>query len=130
MPLLFTGRLSSGVWILSPSGPLTLGSGSERLREALIEKFDAGFHRLLIDCSGLTTVDSHGLGEIVSAYSAIVRRGGALKLLLPSKRLQELLAITGLDTLLETYGDESAALRSLNAQSSAKAKAALDDFLE
>jgi anti-sigma B factor antagonist len=130
MPLLLTGRLSAGVWILSPSGPMTLGSGSELLRETLIEKFDAGFHRLLIDCSAITTVDSAGLGEIVSAYSAIVRRGGALKLLHPSKRLQELLAITRLDTLLETYDDESAALRSLNAQSSAKAKAALDDFLE
>ena len=125
-----TGRLSAGVWILSPAGSLTLGSGSDQVREALIEKVESGFQRLLIDCSQVTTVDSQGLGDIVSAYSAIVRRGGALKLLHPSRRLRDLLKITHIDSLLPCFDDERAAIQSFDARAGAAAKAALDDFLE
>ena len=79
MAIPMNGRLSGGAWILSPTGAMTLGSGCEQVREVLAAKYDAGFHHLILDCSQLTSVDSHGLGEIVAVYATIVRRGGSLK---------------------------------------------------
>ncbi len=96
----------------------------------LVAKYDAGFHHLILDCSQLTTVDSNGLGEMVAAYSAIVRRGGALKLLQPSPRLLELLRMTRLDMLLESHKDERSCVLSFSFQADAKAKQALNEFLK
>lgn len=124
------GRLSGGVWILCPAGAMTLNSGCEQVRDMLVAKYDEGFHHLILDCSQLTTVDSNGLGEMVAAYSAIVRRGGALKLLQPSPRLLELLRMTRLNMLLESHTDERACVLSFTSQADAKAKQALNEFLK
>ena len=123
-------RLSGGVAIVTLKGPMTLGSGCEQIREALMRQYETGSHHMLIDCSLLTTVDSAGLGEIVASYSAIARRGGSLKLLHPTQRLRELLKTTRLDTLLESYNDEPAAIASFRSGADEKSQQALNDFLK
>ena len=109
---------------------MTLGVNSEKVREALLLQYESGMHHLLLDCSQLTMVDSSGLGEIVASYSAIVRRGGSLKLLKPTARLRELLKTTRLDSLLETYEDEPTAIASFHSDADVKAHRALDAFLK
>lgn len=123
-------RMVNGVMVVDLSGRLTLGPEVELLREALLAAVDRGERRLLLNCAGLTYVDSAGVGELVSAYSAVVRRGGELKLLKPNGRLRDVLEITRLDTLIPICEDEEAAVAAFTTASPVDAKRALDANLE
>jgi anti-sigma B factor antagonist len=118
------------VLVVDLSGRLTLGPEVEVLRAELLGQVDRGERRLLLNCEGLTYIDSAGVGELVSAYSAVVRRGGELKLLKPGGRLREVLQITRLDTLIPVCEDEETAVTEFTTASSLDAKRALDRYTE
>ena len=67
---------------------------------------------MLVDLSGVSHVDSAGLGELVQAYATTKTRGGALKLLNVTTRLRDLLVITKLLTVFEVFDSEASALAS------------------
>ena len=71
-----------------------------------------GHKQVLVDLSGVAYVDSAGLGELVQAYATTKSRGGALKLMNVTKRLRDLLVVTKLLTVFETFDDEASALAS------------------
>ena len=121
-------RLVNGVTVVDLEGHLTLGPEVELLRAALLVAVDRGERRLLLNCGGLTYVDSAGVGELVSAYSAVVRRGGELKLLKPNGRLREVLQITRLDTLIPMCEDEETAVTTYTEASSVQAKRTLESL--
>ncbi|SPF43832.1 Anti-sigma factor antagonist [Candidatus Sulfopaludibacter sp. SbA4] len=122
-------RYAGGVTIFDLNGRLTSGLAGDSLRDKLFDAFEHGHRLLLLNCEGLTYVDSGGLGELVSAYAAMVRRGGALKLLRPSKRLAELLQLTRLDALFEIEDDEAAALAGFRAPDKVHTQRKLADYL-
>ena len=68
--------------------------------------------QLLVDLGGVSYVDSAGLGEMVQAYATTKNRGGALKLVNVTKRLRDLLVVTKLVTVFDTFDDEASALAS------------------
>jgi anti-sigma B factor antagonist len=80
----------------------------------------AGFRRILLDTADVTYIDSSGLGELVAAYTNVTNAGGEMKLLNLCKRTDDLLTITKLYTVFDTFEDEAWALRSFSV-----AKAAL-----
>ena len=86
------------------AGPLLMLMGLQRVSAV------AG--SLLLNLEGVPYIDSAGLGEIVRTYTTVSRQGGKLKLLNLTKRIQDLLAITKLLTVFETYEDESEAVKS------------------
>jgi anti-sigma B factor antagonist len=59
-------------------------------------------------------VDSAGLGEIVRCFTTVSRKNGKLKLLHLTKRIQDLLSITKLITVFETYDSEQDAVKSFS----------------
>ncbi|MEM1203605.1 MAG: STAS domain-containing protein [Acidobacteriota bacterium] len=92
-----------GVTVLSPKGKITIGVGDVALRGAVAEALEAGARNILIDLGGVTTIDSSGVGELVSAFTTVTNRGGKLKLAnLPSK-VVDILQITQLITVFETF---------------------------
>jgi anti-sigma B factor antagonist len=78
-----------------------------------------GQKNLLLNLEGVPYIDSAGLGEIVRTYTTVSRQGGALKLVNLTKRITDLLSITKLLTVFETFDLEKDAVASF--QSSAKA---------
>jgi len=122
-------RYSGGITIFDLAGRLTSGLAGDSLRDKLFDAFEHGHRLLLLNCEGLTFIDSGGLGELVSAHAAIVRRGGAIKLLSPSKRLAELLQLTRLDALFEIEQEEAAALASFRTPDKVQTQRKLADFL-
>ena len=60
-------------------------------------------------------IDSAGLGEIVRTYTTVSRQGGSLKLLNLTKRITDLLSITKLLTVFETFDSENEAVQSFSA---------------
>ena len=107
-------RVVGGVTILDLSGKMTLGEGDELLREKIASLVNAGQKSLLLNLEGVPYIDSAGLGEIVRTYTTVSRQGGKLKLLNLTKRIQDLLAITKLLTVFETYESEPDAIKSFN----------------
>jgi anti-sigma B factor antagonist len=70
--------------------------------------------RVLIDLSSVSRIDSAGIGVLMNCYCHALRNSGALKLLHPTAPVREVLKITNLDSVLETFEDETAAIRSFS----------------
>jgi anti-sigma B factor antagonist len=108
------GRVVGNVTILDLKGKLVLDEGLGQLRDA-IEAARRDGHRLLLNLAAVPYIDSAGLGEVVRTYTTVSRQGGSLKLLSLTKRIQDLLAITKLLTVFETFENEQDAIKSFGA---------------
>ena len=105
-------RQAGDVTILDMSGKITIGEGSVALRTAIRRLLEEGKKRILLNLAGVSYVDSSGIGELVSSYTAINKEGGQLKLLNLTQKIQDLLTITKLLTVFDTYDSEAEALNS------------------
>ncbi|HWC75958.1 MAG TPA: STAS domain-containing protein [Blastocatellia bacterium] len=103
-------RVVDGVSVLDLSGKIVLGEGDVQVRERIKDLLADGQRRILLNLADVTYIDSAGLGGLISAYTTTKREGGQLKLVNLTKRLQDLLAITKLITVFDTYENESDAL--------------------
>ncbi|HVE71008.1 MAG TPA: STAS domain-containing protein [Thermoanaerobaculia bacterium] len=107
-----TTRTVDNVEIISLQGKITIGAGDTQLREVITNSVNAGKTNILLDLSGVTTIDSSGIGELVGSYTTVTNRGGKLKLLHLPAKLNELLHVTQLITVFEVYEDEREAVGS------------------
>lgn len=123
-------RHVSGVTILDVKGRLVIGSEGETLRNLMLRSYEQGNRWMLLNCAGIEYVDSSGLGDLVSAYSTLIRRGGVLRLLNPTERLSDLLELTRLDQLFDIYDDELIALASFTGPSNARTQQKLAKYLD
>ena len=105
-------RKNEGVTILEPKGKITIGKGDIALREAVHQSLDADSKDILINLKDVTTIDSSGIGELVSAYTTVTNRGGRLKLLHLPPKVQDILQITQLVTVFDIHDDEAEAVAS------------------
>ena len=109
-----TEREEGNVTILDLSGKITIGEGSVQLREAVRGLLERGRKNLLINLGGVDYVDSSGIGELVSCYTTTKNQGGHLKLLHLTKKIRDLLSITKLLTVFESFDDEAEAVKSFS----------------
>ena len=96
--------------ILDLDGPLKLGEAEQAFREAIQELVDTGTTHVAVNLSGVTELDSSGIGVLVRAYSTLKRAGGKCTYYAPSKRVQQILKMVRLDAILDLAEDEAAAL--------------------
>ena len=102
------------VTILDLKGKMTLGEGDELLKDKINSLIHQGQRKLLLNLEGVPYIDSAGLGEIVRTYTTVSRQGGSLKLVNLTKRITDLLSITKLLTVFETFDTEQEALQSFS----------------
>ena len=102
------------VVVLDLKGKITLGEGDELLKDKVNSLVNQGRRKILLNFREVPYVDSAGLGEIVRTYTTVSRQGGSLKLLSLTKRITDLLAITKLLTVFETFDTESDAIKSFS----------------
>ncbi|MBA3270134.1 MAG: STAS domain-containing protein [Acidobacteria bacterium] len=105
-------RTVSGVTVLDLKGKMTLGEGDELLKDKINSLLADGKKKLILNLEGVPYIDSAGLGEIVRTYTTVSRQGGSLKLLNLTKRIEDLLSITKLLTVFETFDTEAEAINS------------------
>ncbi len=105
-------RQAGDITILDMDGKVTIGEGSIALRSAIRRLLGEGKKKILLNLSGVGYVDSSGIGELVSSFTAVNKEGGNLKLLNLTQKIQDLLAITKLLTVFDVYEAESDALGS------------------
>jgi len=109
-----TERQAGDVTILDMSGAVRIGEGSVALRDAIRGLADGGKKKIILNLAGVSYVDSTGIGELIANYTTISRQGGQLKLLNLTDRIQNLLVITKLLTVFDSYEDEAEALKSFH----------------
>jgi anti-sigma B factor antagonist len=98
--------------ILDCSGKITLGEGTMSIRNTVRDLLDSGSKKIILNLAEITYIDSAGIGELVSTYTTVVNNGGRLKLLNLTNKIQQLLTITKLLTVFETFDNEEAVLES------------------
>jgi anti-sigma B factor antagonist len=103
------------VMVLDLKGRLTMGEGDELLKDKVNSLVNQGHRKIVLNLADVPYIDSAGLGEIVRTYTTVSRQGGSLKLLNLTKRITDLLAITKLLTVFETFDSENDAVRSFSA---------------
>jgi anti-sigma B factor antagonist len=105
-------RQVGSVMILDLKGKITLGEGDEALKDKINSLILQGHKKMLLNFGDVPYIDSAGLGEIVRTYTTVSRQGGQLKLVNLTKRITDLLSITKLLTVFETFDNEPEALKS------------------
>jgi anti-sigma B factor antagonist len=105
-------RTSSNVTIIDLSGNLIIGKSEESLRETIKQMIAADSKLLLLNLADVPTIDSSGIGAMIKSFTSVKEAGGKLKVLRPSRMARQLLSITGLLSVLETYEDEKTAISS------------------
>ncbi len=116
MPCKATIRQVGDVTIVDLSGRITLGDGSGVVRETVKDVLKGGQKNLLLNLGDVSYIDSSGLGELVGAYATGANQGSQIKLLNVQKRVHDLLQLTKLYTVFESFTSETAALRSFGAR--------------
>ena len=105
-------RVVNEVTILDLKGKITLGDGDEVLKDKINSLVLQNRRRILLNLAEVPYIDSAGLGEVVRTYTTVSRQGGQLKLVNLTKRITDLLSITKLLTVFETFDTEAEALKS------------------
>ena len=94
------------------SGKITLGEGSAILRTTIRGLIERGHRKILLNLADVGYIDSSGIGELVSAYTAVRTASGEMKLLQLTRRVHDILQITRLVTVFDVQAEEDVAVRS------------------
>ena len=113
MSMLLKPRRLDDVVVLDLSGRITIGEGTVILRDTIRKLLEAGDRKFILNLSNCDYIDSSGLGELVTSFTTVRSAGGELKLVNLTRRVQDLLQITKLLTVFESYNDETEAVKSL-----------------
>jgi len=105
-------RQAGDVTILDMVGSVRMGEGAVSLRNSIRGLNDEGKKKILLNLAGVKNVDSSGIGELIANYTTISRAGGQLKLLNLTDKIQNLLVITKLLTVFDSFDNEAEALSS------------------
>ena len=105
-----TVRKVGHVSVLDLSGKITIGEGDVVLRERVHEILESGQKNILLNLEKVSYMDSAGIGELVACYKRTKEKGGTVKLLKPSGKVSDLLQLTKLEEVFDTYADEREAL--------------------
>jgi len=105
-------RAVGDVVVLDLKGKITLGEGDELLKDKVNSLVNQGHKKIILNLADVPYIDSAGLGEVVRTYTTVSRQGGSLKLLNLTKRIEDLLSITKLLTVFDTFDSEAEAVKS------------------
>ena len=112
-------RTVGDVVVLDIKGRVQLGEGDEMLKDKVNSLLNQGRKKIVLNLAEVPYIDSAGLGEVVRTFTTVSRQGGNLKLLNLTKRITDLLAITKLLTVFDTYDSEQDAVQSFSASAKA-----------
>ena len=112
MSVTVSTRRVGRVTVVAAAGRMTAGEAAAGFRETIRTLVSGGQKKVLVNLSEVSYMDSSGIGELVSGFTTLANHGGAMKLLKPNKRVQDLLLSTKLHTVFEVYENEQEALGS------------------
>ncbi|HXZ10776.1 MAG TPA: STAS domain-containing protein [Candidatus Sulfotelmatobacter sp.] len=114
MALRMTDRDVSGITVLEIEGRIVLGEESNSFREKVKSLLAAGKKKIVLNLSNVSYIDSAGLGTLVATFHSARSQGATLKLANLGAKFKEVLQVTKLMTVFDTYDNEAAAVASFS----------------
>lgn len=105
-------RKNGDVTIFDLKGKILIGEGIDELREAINDSIKANEKKLLLNFDQVPYLDSTGLGEVVRSYTTLKKEGGMVKIINLTQKVRDLLSVTKLITVFDTFEDENKAVNS------------------
>ena len=106
-------KVTGDVMVVKVNGDITLNQGGDVLLKDKIQSLlQQGHKKLVLDLGGVAYVDSAGLGQLVQIHATTKSNGGAMKMANVTKKLKDLLVVTKLLTVFDSYDSEAEALAS------------------
>ena len=105
-------RRIGNVTVLDMDGNIRISGNNVALQKAIRSLVDEERNQIVLNLARVTYIDSSGLGELISSHVTLTNRGGQIKLLNLTQRLQELMTITKLLPIFDVYGNEPEAVDS------------------
>jgi anti-sigma B factor antagonist len=106
-------KMAGDVAVITVTGEITLNAGGDVLLKDKVQSLlQQGTKKIVIDLGGVSYVDSAGLGQLVQVHATTKNQGGALRLANVAKRLKDLLVVTKLVTVFDSYNSEADAVAS------------------
>jgi len=105
-------RKKGDVTILDLKGKILIGNGIDELRESINDSINNKDKNLLLNFADVPYLDSTGLGEVVRSYTSVKKEGGTVKIVNLTNKVKDLLSVTKLITVFETFEDEDKAIES------------------
>jgi anti-sigma B factor antagonist len=100
-----------GIQVLDCNGRIVFGEETALLRDTVKEMM-AAHKSLVLNLGGVTYIDSGGLGMLVSIYVSARNAGASIKLARVTQRVGDVLQVTKLLTVFDTYETEEQAVKS------------------
>ena len=107
-------RRVDDVVLLDLRGKVTAGDGDVQIRDTIQQLVASGVKKIVLNFADVPYMDSVGLSTIIRSHLTLDRDGGRLRLLNVPKHLAELLAVTRLTAVFDTFNDEGAVIRSFD----------------
>lgn len=108
-------KMAGDVTVVTITGDITLNQGGDVLLKDKIQSLlQQGHRKLVLDLGGVAYVDSAGLGQLVQIHATAKNQGGALRIANVTKKLKDLLVVTKLVTVFDSYDSEKEAVASFS----------------
>jgi anti-sigma B factor antagonist len=107
-----TEREVNGVSVIDLEGRIVLGEESNSFRERVKSLLAAGKKKIVLNLANVSYIDSAGLGTLVATFHSARSQGATLKLANLGQKFKEVLQVTKLMTVFDTYENEAAAVQS------------------
>src|ERR1700732_1397195 len=107
-----TDREMDGVTVLEIEGRIVLGEESNAFREKVKSLLAAGKKKIVLNLSTVSYIDSAGLGTLGANFHSARSQGATLKLANLGTKFKEVLQVTKLMTVFDTYDNEALAVAS------------------
>lgn len=121
MTIMIEERLNGGVTVLDIVGRLTIDQSAEHLKDKINSLISQGRTKIVVNLKNVPYIDSGGLGQLIASYGSVMKAGGAMKLLNVNSRNHDLLSITRLVTVFESFESEAEAVQSFETRESSSA---------
>ncbi|MFN0158170.1 MAG: STAS domain-containing protein [Bacteroidota bacterium] len=108
-----TSTLDGGIGLIEVKGSLIGGDETDDLRRAIAGFADQEYHKLIIDMSKVTYLNSTGIGVLVAAQASYARKGWKIKLVGINKNIDNLFVLTKLTMVFEISETREQAIKEL-----------------
>jgi anti-sigma B factor antagonist len=105
----------NGVTVVDIDGRIVLGEESNSFREKIKSLLAAGKKKIILNLANVSYIDSAGLGTLVATFHSARTQGATLKMAHLGAKFKEVLQVTKLMTVFDTYESEAVAIQSFSA---------------
>jgi stage II sporulation protein AA (anti-sigma F factor antagonist) len=105
-----TGR---GVVVITVAGRIMLGEESAKVEGKVAELMGQGHKNFVFDLSGVTHIDSTGIGRFIASYNRLAQAGGKIRMAAASGVVREAFRVTRLDSVFHFFPDVESACAGL-----------------